>query len=233
MKNLLNAVVAIVIAACGSDDTCSSDACEVDAGCATDCPTCGDGACNADETPATCAADCVAGGPVCGDGTCNGTETPMNCASDCGTPACTAANDTCTGETICISGACEPAFPRTYVVTDVMVSLPMTNMYGQPWDADNSAPDLFLADSNGMNPMTAIAPNVYSTRFAGPFEYAFTSTSELRVDVWDSDPEYSPPFTRELVFSCNLQPVQAAFFRPRTWGCAYNNATLTLTINPK
>lgn len=75
-------------AQCG-DGTCAPS--EVGT-CASDCgngnpsnPVCGNGTCEANESPATCASDCQASGPVCGDGTCDmaGGENSSNCAGDC------------------------------------------------------------------------------------------------------------------------------------------------------
>lgn len=53
--------------------------------------SCGNGLCQAGESPQTCPNDCMtSGGPYCGDGNCNGRETPGSCDVDCGneTPAC-------------------------------------------------------------------------------------------------------------------------------------------------
>src|SRR5262245_13371843 len=68
---------------------------DVNCGCGQSCVTggggvgvcslksaCGDGACNGNETPASCPQDCKAG-PVCGDGLCSGGETPGSCPVDC------------------------------------------------------------------------------------------------------------------------------------------------------
>eukprot|EP00500_Bicosoecida_sp_ms1_P002361 CAMPEP_0203814678 /NCGR_PEP_ID=MMETSP0115-20131106/5421_1 /ASSEMBLY_ACC=CAM_ASM_000227 /TAXON_ID=33651 /ORGANISM="Bicosoecid sp, Strain ms1" /LENGTH=1457 /DNA_ID=CAMNT_0050723559 /DNA_START=72 /DNA_END=4441 /DNA_ORIENTATION=+ len=60
---------------------------------------CGDGACNAGETPSNCSFDCGSGsGPgYCGDGTCNAaTEACVDCPNDCG--VCPA---------VCGDGSCE------------------------------------------------------------------------------------------------------------------------------
>ena len=43
--------------------------------------SCGDGACNGDESCGTCEADC---GPCCGNGVCGAPETCMTCPADCG-----------------------------------------------------------------------------------------------------------------------------------------------------
>ena len=76
---------------------------------------CGDGACTADETQATCPADCDGGGggggeEGCGNGACDGDETDTSCPGDCGCtasdcglapygcycdPSCTATGDCC------------------------------------------------------------------------------------------------------------------------------------------
>lgn len=232
MKNY--SILILFVVACGnnsggSDDGVDANGVDGDAG-----YYCGDGACNDGETPASCMSDCMEGGPVCGDSVCNGTETPLNCASDCGTPACTAANDNCTDETICIAGVCEAAFPRTYVITNVMVSLAATNQ-GAPWDTDATAPDLYVADitvPSSSAPISPVVPNSLTPTFAGPFEITLTGgIMAFRIDIWDDD---SPPaVARQIAFSCSMSPASAYWLRPRTWGCAYNNSSLTLTVNPK
>jgi len=97
--------------ACGTTGPeCGNGACEAGesaASCATDCggaagPACGDRACEAGESATTCAADCGGTtGPVCGNGTCEAGENALTCAADCGgtaSPVC--GNSTCElGET--------------------------------------------------------------------------------------------------------------------------------------
>ncbi|MGH7179495.1 MAG: hypothetical protein ACREJC_19115 [Tepidisphaeraceae bacterium] len=231
MQKLL--VMAALVAACGGTGT-STDCCEADAGvdaggCDADCDdampasVCGDGACAADEDPTSCAADCTAGGPVCGDGTCEGTETPGNCASDCGAAVCTAANDTCTGSTICVSGACVAAFPRTYVITNVVVAA-----IPGAYDPDNSGPDLFISDDNGAMKWTAVQPDTLTATFPGPIERMLTEGLQFRVYAWDDD----PPNSRMVAFACQW-PLFASTLRPRTLSCAYNGGSMSFSINPK
>jgi len=47
--------------------------------------SCGDGACNGDETCDTCAIDCFPCPPVCGNGACESAENCGTCPDDCGT----------------------------------------------------------------------------------------------------------------------------------------------------
>jgi hypothetical protein len=223
-------ILLAVIAACGGTNTGDDDTVDGGTDAAIDGGVCGDGACADAETPDTCGVDCVPGGPVCGDGTCEGSESPANCASDCGAPACTAANDTCTGDTLCVGGACVAAFPRTYVITDVVVSISTTNQ-GAMWDPDSSAPDLYLGNQNDFVRLTPTVTGLAVT-FPGPIEVTLTAAGlQYRLYVWDDD---GPPVQlRQTAFACQRFP-SASELRARTLlPCAYNNSSLSLTINPK
>ncbi len=59
--------------------------------CALDCkttgPQCGNGKCEEGESSATCPADCKPATPQCGDGKCETGETPQSCLADC-KPTC-------------------------------------------------------------------------------------------------------------------------------------------------
>ncbi|MEJ7600544.1 MAG: serine protease, partial [Kofleriaceae bacterium] len=80
---------------CG-DATCDPAIGETTASCPTDCSSaCGDGACNGDETQASCAADCG----TCGNATCDGGETTGTCCLDCG---CALAGE------VCLANTCAP-----------------------------------------------------------------------------------------------------------------------------
>lgn len=75
---------------CG-DDACTAS--ESSATCPDDCgAACGDDACNGAETACNCEADC--GATTCGDGCCGGSESSASCAADCG-PMC--GDGTCNG----------------------------------------------------------------------------------------------------------------------------------------
>ena len=82
--------------ACDGDETCAS--CEADCGA---CPFCGDGTCDADEDCSTCESDC---GPCewCGDGTCYADEDCSTCESDCG-PCEWCGDGTCQADEDCAS----------------------------------------------------------------------------------------------------------------------------------
>jgi len=66
------------------EDGSDEDSGAVDSGVDGPPPSCGDGACNGDETVATCPADCPA---VCGDTLCSTGESAASCAADC-PPSC-------------------------------------------------------------------------------------------------------------------------------------------------
>ncbi len=72
--------------ACGNG-TC--DAGETPNSCAQDCkqtgPVCGNTVCESGETTSSCPQDCKQSGPVCGNGVCESGETKTSCAKDCGT----------------------------------------------------------------------------------------------------------------------------------------------------
>jgi hypothetical protein len=55
--------------------------CAAAASCVPGAGGCGNGTCDAGETPASCPGDCTAGG--CGNGTCDAGETPASCPGDC------------------------------------------------------------------------------------------------------------------------------------------------------
>lgn len=74
-----------------------SDSLDNDCDGATDegCPVCGDGTCDATESPSSCPADCGQNesdtsfaAPGCGDALCGSGESPTNCAFDCAPPTC-------------------------------------------------------------------------------------------------------------------------------------------------
>lgn len=67
--------------------------------------SCGDGACDDDETADTCPLDCI-----CGDGVCKGTETAQSCQADCpavcGDKACTPPEDSAKCPEDCVASVC-------------------------------------------------------------------------------------------------------------------------------
>jgi len=77
-------------------------------------PTCGDGKCDAGETPDTCAADCKKTGPVCGNGACEAGETPQTCAADCKPDGPKCGNEKCEeGESAATCPSdCKPDGPK-------------------------------------------------------------------------------------------------------------------------
>ena len=191
-------------------------------------PFCGDAVCSAGETSSTCTADCPVGGPFCGDNTCNGNETASTCAADCSTTACSTSPDNCTAETICISGKCEPAFPRVYRITNVSVMVPTSNPNNNSdWDVGGGAPDLYLGDQQG-TPISSAVQNQFSATFPGPLEVQLVAGTALRIDAWDEDvsvPDYA--------FGCQANPITAAQLRARAFGCAANGGSLNSVITPK
>jgi hypothetical protein len=71
---------------------------------------CGDSACAAAETCATCPEDCGACGASCGDGTCDPGETCAGCPTDCG-DECAPGTSECTGAnegSDCVGGCWQP-----------------------------------------------------------------------------------------------------------------------------
>ena len=77
--------------ACDEDETCES--CPLDCGA---CIVCGDGSCDDDETCSSCETDCGAcPEPICGDAVCEGEETCELCAEDCGVCPSVCGDGTC------------------------------------------------------------------------------------------------------------------------------------------
>ncbi len=73
--------------------TCGGSTCGQCNGGVTPPVTCGNGACDAGETTATCPADCPAVPAVCGNGTCEAGETNATCPADCPVKMCTVYTD--------------------------------------------------------------------------------------------------------------------------------------------
>ena len=70
---------------CG-DGTCNAN--ESPFNCPVDCPAsaCGNGVCESGESPSSCPSDCGPPPPVCGNGQCESGESSASCPSDCGSP---------------------------------------------------------------------------------------------------------------------------------------------------
>lgn len=247
--HLGSAVLYLALTGCAGDDgagsgvdagtspvTCGDGVCtsgENTANCELDCPAsgpyCGDGMCSYGESSANCSPDCAAPAPSCGDGTCNGTEDETSCPGDCqpAPQACTTSPDSCTGDTICINGTCAVAFPRIYRITNVAVTVPMTNpASGDAWDVGGGAPDPFLKSNS-----IVLAPAVddtYTATFAGPFELQLVSGGALRLEVWDEDLS-----SDDFMFLCEDAPVRAELLRARAFTCAVNGFSVSAQINPK
>lgn len=147
--------------------------------------------------------------------------------------ACVTTPDSCTGDTICYGGLCLNAFPRTYAITDVAVSVPQANLrLARPWDWDNTPPDLLLA-FDGTTPISSVVYNSSSAFFAGPFELEITAGASVAFFAWDYDPEESPEFQLDYVIGCSAAPITAALLRSHTVDCLANGVTLTGKIDPR
>ncbi|MEO7735555.1 MAG: hypothetical protein ABIY55_31665 [Kofleriaceae bacterium] len=73
--------------------------------CQNVCGVCGDGVCNANESPSNCAVDCPTS--ACGNGICESGESSSSCPSDCGPPP-----------TVCGNGVCESGESAATCATD-------------------------------------------------------------------------------------------------------------------
>ena len=88
-------------------DSASSDMGECEQIGSTPTAYCGNGQCEAGETPSNCSEDCGGGtGEICGNGVCGAGETSANCAQDCGS-----------GE-VCGNGHCGPGESSTNCPSD-------------------------------------------------------------------------------------------------------------------
>ncbi len=94
------ATLLAALAAC-SDDTNSPGDVDVDE------PKCGDGTCDAGETPDSCPADCEDEPDSCGNGTCDAGETPDSCPDDCAPEESCADDGDCGPGEICEGEACQ------------------------------------------------------------------------------------------------------------------------------
>jgi len=227
----------LAFAACAADDeseaVCGDGLCfgESATSCPADCgsspgPRCGDGQCTSGETSSSCASDCPAG-PRCGDGSCDLTESSSTCPSDCGTAACTAIPDSCTGNNICVNQQCVGAFPRTYNVVNVQVSVPATDPSdGLEWDI-GSPPDMYVGDA-ARNAQTATVQDQYTATFNGPIPVFLTAGQEFYVYVWDADLS-----TADYVTGCGSAAVAAATLRGRVLSCSTNGISFSAAILPQ
>ena len=105
-------------------DTCGNGACdanETELSCPTDCmpmPACGDGNCDPSETMLTCPADCT-GLPNCGNGLCDAGESgatcPQDCLANCGNGICDPGEGTTcpTDCATCGNAICDPGEDST------------------------------------------------------------------------------------------------------------------------
>lgn len=128
---------------CG-DATCDAAEGETTVTCPLDCGTsCGDGACNGDESPLNCTDDCG----FCGNGACDNGETEGTCCLDC---ACTGTDQVCLDNACVldpsIGDACDTAFDLeptgTQTITD-STTIASDDLAGSC--AGNGAPDRVYA----------------------------------------------------------------------------------------
>jgi hypothetical protein len=128
---------------CTPDATCGDGWCdpgESSATCGGDCPAgpvCGNAWCEPGESSATCAADCTPP-PACGNGICEIGESSGSCSWDCGC----ASHADCGATELCVWGACEAAYGRTYWVGAANAEFSSYDpSCSCSWDGDGSAPD--------------------------------------------------------------------------------------------
>lgn len=119
---------------------------------------------------------------------------------------------------ITVLAACvePPAETTTFVLTDVVTQISLTN-HGASWDGDGAPdPDLYIGDAFG-NPLTPIAYDAYVALFPGPIEVVVVDGEELRLDVWDDD-DAAP----QWAFGCRFD------LRARTLSCKSEDGMNTL-----
>lgn len=156
-RHLLRCALVIVATGCGAEDgddgmpgtpdapaaSCGNGTCEASetpTSCSADCSVdaCGDGTCASNESSTSCPEDCDA---VCGNSICEPGETISSCAADCASASCTADPLSCTGETVCINGTCENAFGRNYRIKVVSAVFTEKKGNGDAWDIGGGLPD--------------------------------------------------------------------------------------------
>lgn len=156
--------------------------------------------------------------PVCGDLVCEGGETALSCADDCGGATCSPSDPTsCGGETICIGGACVPAFGRNYVFTVRAGTFPQFDSTGAPWDAAGGLPDGFVVLTVNGAPFTTATTqdNLAPSWNAATGPTLVPGGTVLRIDVYDEDLTVD-----DLAWSCEANPLSASLLRGGAMRCA-------------
>jgi hypothetical protein len=148
--------------------------------------------------------------------------------------SCTEVNDACTGETICVSGSCVVAFPRTYEASAIMLTLRTTDPNGAGWDVGGGAPDpLVEIHVNGTKvAMTSTVQDSFSGNFAGPYAFELVGGANLEFIAYDEDVT-----ANDLAYGCGATPITANLLRSRELMCIGSGATqgnsIRVTVTPR
>jgi hypothetical protein len=200
------AIAIVSLTACGGSSSGDDDD---DNGVDAATAVCGNGACEAGETPASCAADCDTS--TCGDGTCDPDENTSTCPADCPAPACSPTDPTsCSGETVCIAGSCENAFGRNYHIRVIGAVFTEKKANGDSWDLAGGLPD--GKTTVKIDSVAATTPVINDT-LTPDWNFLSSPTlipggAVLQIDVVDSDVLGDDP-----AWSCTNNPLSADLIR--------------------
>jgi hypothetical protein len=148
---------------------------------------------------------------------------------DAAAAECTEALDECTGETVCLDGACVPAFGRYYEVRDVSVSLPARDPDGQEWDEDRTPPDVFIevSSSGALAPSSSTEQDSSYAEFPGPFRVLPLAGGFLEVVAYDEDET-----SDALATTCRIEPLTVEIIRVRSIACEGGSGDVELSVHP-
>jgi hypothetical protein len=162
-----------------------------------------------------------------------------DCAANpaCVVSGCDPNNDQCTGNDICVIDDCVPAFGRTYLVSNLVVSLDSTNANSDDWDF-GSNPDIkvevHLNDVKLLQTQE-ITPPLTNGRFNATYSESvlltINSGDKLELRVLDVDLDAD-----DLALSCVLDPISTDLLRGRDLFCQTSDgitAFLDFSINPQ
>jgi hypothetical protein len=142
---------------------------------------------------------------------------------------CDVVNDNCAGDTVCVpsTSTCQPAFPRTYQLSGLSLSVPTTMPDGSSWDAGGGAPDLFVVvkvDGATIG-TTSVVQDSFTASWNETYTFTLSASSVLEVDSNDEDIAANDP-----VLNCTAAPVTVDQVRDRLNGCQSTGYDFTFTL---
>lgn len=143
---------------------------------------------------------------------------------------CSERADDCSGDTICLSGTCEAAYPRSYDLSIDDVSLPSRDPNNNCWDIPCGPPDPYVVvrlDDRDVG-ATDEASDTNEASWSDIFPITLSSGSRLELQLYDSDVDND-----DLALACSSIPIDTELLRSRFVVCgsrgsgSYLHATIT------